>query len=253
MLSNLHSSVFIEASDFLAPINDQGFGRRSPLYPSPHTEVALPQQGRLMGRAGRDLPEGGRPWSPGPEAQHRELLLGRSVGQGGGWGWDKPSPSSRVIIPCPPLALHVVYMEPELDKNLTLSRWKRPPRFWLKSSLLRELLEAGALQPKPCWKHSPGFRDLLSLLPPPQPHPTCPVKTAGASQEARPPPPPLGVGGRLAVSMQGWVLITCGDGESSQRHPDLKTSPFEGLKPHRSCSIQSREAVYWTFPLKAKK
>lgn len=144
-------------------------------------------------------------------------------------------------------------MEPELDKNLTLSRWKRPPRFWLKSSLLGELLEAGALQPEPCWKHSPGFRDLLSLLPPPRPHPTCPVKTAGASQEARPPPPSSWNGGRLAVSTQGWALITCGDGESSQRHPDLKTSPFECLKSHRLCSIQSREAVYWTFPLKAKK
>lgn len=175
------------------------------------------------------------------------------MGQGGGWSWDQPSPSSRVIIPCPPLPLHFVYMEPERDKNLTLSRWKRPPRFWLKSSLLRELSEAGALQPKPCWKHSPGFRDLFSLLPPPRPHPTCPVKTAGASQEARLPTPSSWGGGRLPVSIQGWALITCGDAESSQRHPDLKTSPFECLKSHRLCSIQSREAVYRTFPLKAKK
>lgn len=57
----------------------------------------------------------------------------------------------------------------------------------------------------------------FSPAPAPQAHLTCPIKAAGASQEARLLLPLLGA--------QGRALFICRDGETSLRHPDLKTSP----------------------------
>ena len=49
---------------------------------------------------------------------------------------------AMMMLPRSPPPPRLVYVEPELDKDLTLSRWK-VPSFWLKSSLLGELLEVG--------------------------------------------------------------------------------------------------------------
>lgn len=71
---------------------------------------------------------------------------------------------------------------------------EKSPSFWLKISLLRQLLEVGVLHTAQAPLETlPRFRDLLSLPTQPWPHLTCPIKTANASQEAKPSPPSSGM------------------------------------------------------------
>jgi hypothetical protein len=72
-------------------------------------------------------------------------------------------------LPPPP---HLVYVEPELDKNLMLSRWKSHPIFGCKTpgsgNCWGQVYDSQNLLETLAW-----FTDLLCLLPPPPPHPTC--------------------------------------------------------------------------------
>lgn len=84
---------------------------------------------------------------------------------------------------------------------------EKSPGFWLGSSLLRELLEAGVLQPEACWKTLPRVQSSAFSPAPTQRHP--PVQS-----EWREPVGQIGVGvswlfpfkGRLSSHAVGRLL-----------------------------------------------
>lgn len=146
----------------------------------------------------REGPSRGTVWSTGSLYRcASRLSLGRAARGAGLEDGAETSPPPAPDAPWAPTPTPPPLRRARTRQEPDIVQMEKSPCSWRRSSLLRQVLEAGALQPRPRWEHSPGVRDLLSLLlpaPHPQPPPTCPAHTAGA----RPPPAP-GAGGGLSL------------------------------------------------------